>query len=239
VDGLKLNKRHIKEITYLLNSDANTTSKELGKILSIKQRTLKEDLKLISTFFNYYGVELVRKPRIGIYITSVNNAQKAAITKAIKDLEVENSKLDKSERFREILLETLILDDIPTIEDLANEFSVSSFTISQDIKEIKHWLKERGITLTGIGGKGYDIEAKEEDIRKAILNTLDVSANVNFRYEFFELFCKNLKDEQDRSFSKTKYEQLIHDIETLITNIEKETGIEIADDDYQKFFARS
>jgi len=84
VDGLKLNKRHIKEITYLLNSDANTTSKELGKILSIKQRTLKEDLKLISTFFNYYGVELVRKPRIGIYITSVNNAQKAAITKAIK-----------------------------------------------------------------------------------------------------------------------------------------------------------
>jgi transcriptional antiterminator/mannitol/fructose-specific phosphotransferase system IIA component (Ntr-type) len=236
VDELKLNKRHIKEIKFLLNLNTKTTSKELGKVLSIKQRTLKEDLKLISAFFNNFGVELVREPRVGIYIKSLNNEQKVTITKAVKDLEVGNSKLDKSERFRSILLETLILDDIPTIEDLANEFNVSSFTISQDMKEIKEWLKEKGITLTGVGGRGYHIGAKEEDIRKAILNALELNTNLDFKYELFKLFCKNLKGEQDKPFSQKKYGQIINDVETLIANIERETGIEIADEDYQKFF---
>ena len=191
MDELKLNKRHIKEIKFLLNLNTKTTSKELGKVLSIKQRTLKEDLKLISAFFNNFGVELVREPRVGIYIKSLNNEQKVTITKAVKDLEVGNSKLDKSERFRSILLETLILDDIPTIEDLANEFNVSSFTISQDMKQIKEWLKEKGITLKGVGGRGYHIGAKEEDIRKAILNALELNTNLDFKYELFKLFCKN------------------------------------------------
>jgi Fic family protein len=94
---------------------------------------------------NSYEVALIRQPRVGVYIQNLSDLQKEQITQAIENFETVDDKLDKAERLRKILLDLLLLDEIPTIEDWANELHVSNFTVSKDIKEIKEWLKARGI----------------------------------------------------------------------------------------------
>ena len=236
MDEIKLNKRQIREINYLLNSKTKTTCRELGKVLSIKQRTLKDDLNTISSFLIKYEVVLTRQPRVGVYIQNLNDDKKAQITKAIENLEIVDDKLDKPDRLRKILLDLLLLDDIPTIEDWSNELHVSNFTVSKDIKEIKEWLKVRGINLYGLGGRGYKIEAKEEHIRKAILDAIDLGEEEYSQSFLINSFWNKLKGKTEKYTFSLKDTQIKKDVKELINAVEEGTGIKIADEDYERFF---
>ena len=236
MNEIKLNKRQIRETNYLLNSKTKITCRELGKVLSIKQRTLKDDLNIISSFLNSYEVALIRQPRVGVYIQNLSDLQKEQITQAIENFETVDEKLDKAERLRKILLDLLLLDEIPTIEDWANELHVSNFTVSKDIKEIKEWLKARGINLYGLGGRGYKIEAKEENIRKAILDSMNLGDEDYDQSFLINFFLNKSKGKLKKSISSLKNTQVMEDIEELINAVEEGAGIKIADEDYERFF---
>jgi len=165
----ELKSRHIKEALYLLKVDYPISTKEIGKSVGVKSRTLKNDLKFISDFFSSQGVLLVKKPGIGVRVMAEKSSDKEKLKGELLNL-LKNSNPDRDERFKTILFDCLSKDKIPTIEDWAFQLKSSRPTILKDINYVKSWLKNKELSLVGKPGKGYILQGKEENIRDAMFD---------------------------------------------------------------------
>jgi transcriptional antiterminator len=218
--------RHIKEALYLLKIDYPISTGEMSESIGVKSRTLKNDLKLISDFFNSRGVLLVRKPGTGIYVKAEKSSDKEKLKGELINL-FQNTNPDRNERFKTILLDCLLEDKIPTIEDWCFRFNVSRPTILKDLNHVKNWLKDKELFLIGKPGRGYILEGegKEEHVRDAMV---DLFFNESEEVE-------ESGDREDIS-SKLK-EKLFKNInlsvlETFLNGVEKITQTTIIDRDF-------
>jgi transcriptional antiterminator len=218
--------RHIKESLYLLQIDYPISIEEISKSIGVKSRTLKNDLKLISDFFSSRGVLLVRKPGAGIYVKAEKSSDKKKLKGELINL-LQHTNPDRNGRRKTILLDCLLEDKIPTIEDWCFRFNVSRPTILKDLKHVKNWIKDKGLLLIGKPGRGYILEgeAKEENVRDAVVDLL-----FNMRGKIEE------GDNWEDISSKLK-EKLFKDInlsvlETFLHEIEKITQTAVADRDF-------
>jgi len=168
--------RHIREIYYFLGKDFPVSTLQASKDIGIGQRTLKKDLNTISALLKSVEIELIRKPRIGVYIKNTAKKQKLRVNKQLKEslrsYGTDKVNFEKNERFKKILFNFLTSDKIPSVEAWSFALNASRTTILKDIKVVKSWLNKRNVYIRSKPGVGYSIYGDEKDIRNALVNFL-------------------------------------------------------------------
>lgn len=168
--------REKKIIISLINSKERLTLKKLNMMLKVSERTIYCDLNNLESIFAKYEVELVRKPRNGIWLKGDEESFKrllADVNNNVSDIP-QNSK----DRQKFILSKLVNAKDFITIETLSNEIYVSRKTVEKDIDLIKAYVKKFGLEIRGKTNKGLIIVGDERNKRELILDMFNKSNNL-------------------------------------------------------------
>lgn len=218
--------RHVRECLYLIDLEEPLSIAEISKALNIKSRTLKSDLKELVPFLASNGLTLVSKRGKGIYVVAKDKQTKQDIKKKLESTLSEVSP-DRETRCKEMLLDCLLQNKIPTLEDWCFTFMVSRPTVLKDLRIVKDWLKDKGLNLVGKPGSGYVLEGKEKEfcIRDALSSLLADELHSDSHAEegiWQNDNKKNLLKDVD-----------LEGVEKFIENIEKTMQTTITDSDYE------
>ncbi len=212
-----LSKRQNNILFYLLSLNNKITIEAISKKFDISPRTVRNDLYVLEDFLSGYEVNIVKKPKEGIFIKGDKNN----ILKLRNDLNlIDYRLLDFEERSKVISL-LLLCNEIITFDKLANICLVSKQTIITTFKSVDRLFIENDVEIIKYQGKGIFIKGKEEKIR-------------NLYEKIIELTCKNtliinlvVKNSSLNKYDKQAME-LINKIETRgQTTIQDKTKLKL------------
>ncbi|WP_054642145.1 HTH domain-containing protein [Companilactobacillus kimchii] len=154
---MDLNKRQIQLILILVENKREPdylplSAKELSSKVNVSTKTIYKDLLVIGDYIDQYKAQLVKKPRIGIYIKGSDRNLLKILTGI--DLKKDSQYLDKETRRELVFSKLLNSDEFITIQDLSDKYYVNRQVILEDIDDIELRLKSIGINLQRKSGKG-------------------------------------------------------------------------------------
>jgi len=227
----KLKSRHIKEILYILDLRYPISTAKISEEIGVKKRTLKEDLNIIHNLFHSKGLNLIRKPKIGVYLKCNSQATKDNIKNELFLLQ-KSINLDREDRFKKIFIDCITKDKIPTIEDWCFEINSSRPTVMNDLKRVKTYFKENELMLEGKPGIGYKLKGNEENIRNAMVDFI-LRANKNKTNKFIDAIFKNSGIKEVDAYSLLLIKNIqFSNIKTFLDNIQKDMDTVLVDRDY-------
>ncbi|KGG80647.1 transcriptional antiterminator BglG [Caloranaerobacter azorensis H53214] len=162
------NERSWEIINILLDLDKPITINELAEQLNVSNRTIRNDLKELEDYFcsNNYGVTIVKKPRIGVWI-EVDEEGKRFLKQAINKSKIYIQPYSSEERQLYIIKRLLQSKGSITMQVLADELYVSRVTVFKDLEEVEKWLNKYNLKLNRRQNHGIEIEGDEKGWRKA------------------------------------------------------------------------
>ncbi|GAB6138760.1 BglG family transcription antiterminator [Halanaerobaculum tunisiense] len=196
------NKRSGEILSILLNKDNPIIIKELAKQCNVSARTIRSDLKKLKEWLSNWKVDLIKKPRVGVWLEG-SSLEKTKLEQVLfKTLDYKDS-LSPKQRQQYILKSLLQENNKHTVDSLANKLYVSETTIYKDLKEISKWLKKYNLLLN----KDYEINVtgKEKDLRKAVA---DLLAQLKNSQELKKMLEEVDEVEPESRIDKETYQQL-------------------------------
>jgi len=210
--------RKEKLLEEIINLEGYITSEYLSRKFGVSSRTIRQDVKLLSSELKENGIELRAVPSKGYYLNK-NDREKTIqyleslkpITTIIPTLPVDRTKFI----IRKILFGKENID----IENLAEELFISYSTIEKDIQEIKKWFTNQGLEL--VNRKHYGIYLIGTEISKRY-------AMVNYFSDFDDF--SSLPDLKD--LKETIGEEYVEPIKHLLYKIYDTEDISLSDADF-------
>ena len=163
-----------KLISELLNRTVPVTITELAKLINKTGRTVRSYLDELEEEFKDYGLEIVRKSNVGVYIT-MEEKDRLKLVNTINEDKLPGLKADCfSSRYRHnYILKTLIDGRFSyTIKMFADELYCSKSTIVNELGYVEKWLLNYNLSLRRRQNQGLWIEGLENDCRRAYKDLL-------------------------------------------------------------------
>lgn len=159
-----LTKRQRNIVLYLAKQESFITVEQIAGEFEVSARTVRNDLDGISQFLLDNGIQMEKKPRLGIRIQVEHDMDWEAL------FEVENSGMyDQQERIY-LILTRLILREKVTLDELESILNISRNTVVTDVKAAEQILILHGIDLNKRSYVGMNISGDEELIRNFLFN---------------------------------------------------------------------
>jgi len=155
-----MNKRKQAIIQYIL-AEHKTHYVDIAAHLQLSERTIATYLDQIEMDLVGSGVQLVRKPNDGIYLTG-------DVGHLSSQLETTNQELPqtKTERCYYLLAKLLLGTEAITVQNLAEALYVSRSTVENDLKQVKQYLQQFELTVT-VTHAGLQLAGDEQHRRQA------------------------------------------------------------------------
>ncbi|MBM7622518.1 BglG family transcription antiterminator [Sporohalobacter salinus] len=228
------NKRSGKILRILLNKEEPIIIKEIAKEFDVSARTVRSDLKKLEEWLELRNINLVKKPRVGVWMES-NEAQKAALEKELFRVQENNDSLFPFRRQRCILKCLLKTDESYTMKSLAEKLYVSRATIYKDFKKIEEWLSKYNLELNKKRNCGTEIKGDEKNWRKAVA---DLLVELKDSQELKKILEKETSVELNNRIDRKIYQQLrslfgdkdFRKIEEILEITENELGFLFTDE---------
>lgn len=216
-----LDNRKKEVLKILLEKEGYCSVDELAWRMHVSEKTVRTDLKAIDSWLTGFpDVELVRKPKIGVYMQATPEAKKVLLQQLSTNQEGSS---DQERRRLQIISLLLQKDQVLTMQQLANLFYVSKTTISHDLVEIDKWLTRWGLQLIRKTNVGLKIEGDERNWRAALSEVTEELARQKSSQELW--YIDSAIQEQ---FLLGKYE--LANIERLIRNLEPSMNFRFTDE---------
>ena len=196
-----LSKRQIEIITLLLLKDDYCKADDLADVLSVSNRTIRNDLSLIKAFLKEYGADLKAEPHKGYKIIADMDCRQ----KILGHLDSARS-LTRDKLVNAICILLLSFDNT-TYEDMASYLDISKQTLIKYMDDAEENLSKHNIFVNKIKGKGLHIEGKESNIRDYMKTVLSDSESSSFIISLAEKIFLN-------SSLLVTARQIIKDVET-------------------------
>lgn len=225
-------------VVYLLEQQSFITAKHLAMRFSVSERTIRYDIELISDWLKEKDVVLIRKPRCGIKVKDVEKANEKLNSFLANLNYLEEHVLSDKER-RSIIKNALFKSQKPIlIKDLTELLCVSRTTIINDINYIEDWLRKKDIGLIRRPGYGLQLDCKELEWRKGVIDYFYENADKKCMLKFLNL--TNFKATRTTRFDAILEMQImemfdsvsIKDIDECVNFIENDLNIEFFDASY-------
>ncbi len=158
--------RLLEEILY---NDGYITSKDLANKFKVSPRTIREDIRQISTELRGRGIELAAIPSKGYRIPKKDRAKIIAYLDSLKPIHDDIPSMP-SERSRFIIQQVLLGEGLINLDDLAEELCVSRSTVEKDLRDVRDWLAAHDLELVNKKSQGIFLQGGETAIRYAIVN---------------------------------------------------------------------
>lgn len=227
---MDLNKRQIQLILILVENKREPdylplSAKELSKRVGVSSKTIYNDMKTIQDYVQQFDVELIKKPRVGIYIKGSDKNLLEILTGI--EFKRNNDYLDNKTRRELVFSQLLNSDDFITVQDLSDKYYVNRQVILEDIDDIELRLKSINLGLQRISGKGIKLDI-DEDSRRKILTQVVSRQIFNAVPTINE---RNLKIINDNKLSIPK--SLIKAVDSILNNFIKKQAMVLNDYEYQ------
>ena len=182
-----LNVRRMHILLNLMDLNSPINISDLANLFKVSNRTICNDLDCIDEFLNHNKLPpLIRKPNVGVQFREPNK-YKDDVLKAMGNISIYHYNLSVRERVNIILDNLLQERDFTTINDMADKLYVSRSTIVKDLSLVRKWLKARGVELQSIPKHGIKVIGDEKKLRKAAMELLTESSNLDNKPEKSEI----------------------------------------------------
>lgn len=227
---MNLNKRQIQLILILVENKREPdylplSAKTLSQKVSVSTKTIYNDVLIIEDYVNKFNVDLIKKPRVGIYIKG-SDKDLLRILAGI-EFKKNNEYLDNETRRELVFSQLLNSDNFITVQDLSDKYYVNRQVILEDIDDIELRLKSLGLDLQRTSGKGIKLDIGE-DRRRKILTQVVSRQLFNAVPSLNE---RNLKIINDNKLSVSK--DLITSVDKILSDFAKEQNMVLNDYEYQ------
>ncbi|KGL42451.1 PRD domain-containing protein [Listeria sp. SHR_NRA_18] len=152
-----------KNIIQFLMKAGQTRVGDIADHLSLSEKTVSNSLKEIDQFLKEFGMTVVRKPKVGVYIDG-NSEDLAQVTRFLGN-QVSLVPSTKEERVIYIFSTLLKASDYVTIQELSEALYISRGTIEKDMIEVTKILAKEGVTLYKKPSKGMKLRINEQEKR--------------------------------------------------------------------------
>lgn len=159
--------REIEIIKYIQKNGVVTISKIADEI-NVSYKTISQDLKNIKKGLTSIGVDLIRKPNIGVFF----DGKTEALAEVISNSDERRIPNNQSERIQYLCFYILTKPGYFTIQDLSENLYISKTTIEKDIKSVYEIFEYFYVTIEKIKGKGSFVNLMEQEKRKMVLDLI-------------------------------------------------------------------
>jgi len=227
---MNLNKRQIQLILILVENKREPdylplSAKELSEKVKVSTKTIYSDVAIIKDYVSKFNVDLIKKPRIGIYIKGSDGDLLKILTGI--EFKKDNEYLDNKTRRELVFSQLLNSDDFITVQELSDKYYVNRQIIIEDIDDIELRLKSIGLSLQRTSGKGIKLNI-DEDSRRKILTQVVSRQIFNAVPSINE---RNLKIINDNKLSIPK--DLITAVDDILNDFTKNQNMVLNDYEYQ------
>lgn len=161
--------RRIKIIRILVKQKKAITIDEISKELKVSNRTIRTALKGVNDIVVNYNLELIRRPRVGIWLAGEKVDLKRLEIDSLSNFSSSSINTTRENRMNYMLLVLLDYGSPGYIDQFAKELFVSRSTVEKDLQELGKWLLTQNLCLLKESQKGYYyITGKESDIRRVL-----------------------------------------------------------------------
>lgn len=150
--------REKKILEILIDAKDFVSSKYVGDIIFVSDKTVQNDIKILNEQYKLFDV------RKGIGIKIKDNK----IAVAIELIKNENEEIDVDKDIIEKLLLHTFFNEAVYLYNLCDEVHLSLTSLKSRMKNVKSKLREFGLTIKKTSKKSIYVNGNEEDIRYAI-----------------------------------------------------------------------
>ena len=207
--------RLLEEILY---SDGYITSKDLANKFKVSPRTIREDIRQLSTELRGHEIELAAIPSKGYRILKRDRAKAIAYLDSLQPIHDDIPTLP-SERSRFIIQQVLLGEGLINLDDLAEKLCVSRSTVEKDVRDVRDWLAAYELELINRKSQGIFLQGSETAIRNAI---------VNYFWNFYDLPALSDPD----ILKETLGEKYFEPVKGIVYGLHDIEGIHLSDADF-------
>ena len=168
-------------------------TKELCKKYNISLRQLMYSVEKINTYLVEKGEEPVLKSRMGELQVSENSRK--ILDQWLKEMNNKNYVPSELERSQLIMFMVITMEEELSLQHFVSELKVSKNTILSDLKIVRKDLKKYSCELQYTRLKGYFIKGNEFDIRKVLIELVNLILNIPYGKYMMEHIAKVTKEE--------------------------------------------
>lgn len=165
-----------KKLLYeLLGKREPVTIKSLAMFIEKTGRTVRSYLDELQEEYEGYGLEIIRKTNLGVYL-NIDEENRVKLINILQEDNLCNDKIESfSSKYRQIyILKTLFEDKFSyTIQMFADELYCSKSTIVKELTFVQKWLEGSNLTLRRRQNQGLRIDGNEKDYRTALMNFIN------------------------------------------------------------------
>jgi len=224
-----------KLLSELLGRRESVTVTELSKIIEKTGRTIRSYLGEIQEEYAEFGLEVIRKPNLGIYL-NIDDKNRAKLINLIQEEKSGSNKIENfSSKYRQVyILKTLFEDKFSyTIQMFADELYCGKSTIVKELIYVQNWLGDCKLTLRRRQNQGLRIEGNEKDYRTALMDFIN---KIQGQEEDVVNLYENI-EELDYRIDVVNYSKIkrmfpnidLYSVQHIIQEAEKELGFYFTD----------
>ncbi|AOR22536.1 BglG family transcription antiterminator [Clostridium taeniosporum] len=156
-------------LEMLVNSNGNTL-KDFSDELNVSTRSIRNYLKQLEDEIPREIAEIIKTNNSKYSLNIKDEKEFKELLKLNRKQKQKFTQLNNPEERVDYLINKLVgLDEIVTIDDLAEEMNVGRTTLVKDLKKVDHKLKEYALVLKRKTNSGIKIEGDEINLRLIIL----------------------------------------------------------------------
>ena len=154
-----------RKIVKLLQENQTITAEKMSELLSISEKTIRNDIKLLKSDVMRNGGMIKSVPRIGysLEITDQNKFDRYLSDKEELEMTKDGGRINTM--INHLLKHT---DSYMKLDDLAEQMHLSISSMNRDYKYVKKEIEARNLKLESKHGSGIRIVGDEYDIRLLI-----------------------------------------------------------------------
>lgn len=230
------NSRQTSIIIALIDERGPISAKDLADKLGLSPRVIRYNLPLLQSWLTPYGARIDSRPRVGLMLNAAE-ASRVAI-KAVLSNNQSQTVLKPSDRRRLLLFELLTRTEYVPSSILEKKLSVSTSTLTRDLRACEKWLENHSIYMQRRQGRGSIVVGREDDRRHAIFSLI---MEVGLEQPLLDLCLWGMLPLQQRlAKSDPLKARIIEAIRSWgiedgwrkVSIIERELGYSIADNDH-------
>ncbi|GMA97929.1 BglG family transcription antiterminator [Pelosinus sp. IPA-1] len=158
-------------IRILLNRNQPITVDQIAGMLTVSNKTIRNDLSKVEEQIRNTGLHLVRKTGLGILLQGPEE-QRVSLSSKIENSKGTDQPFSPKARKYSILKRLLMADNQIRMQDLADELYVSKVTIHKDLVDVEEWLNSFKLNLLSKTNYGIEVIGEEENWRKAVVSLI-------------------------------------------------------------------
>ncbi len=171
-------------LSILISKKGPTIISEIARDISMSGKTVRNYLKELQDELSQRGIELIKKPNVGVYL-DVTDDKRKVLREDLTDYDkgIQNHSPEYRQSY---ILKTLFKNKYTyTIQLFADDLYCSKSTIVNDLTYVQKWIEDRGLILKRKQNQGLWIEGNERDYRRAMMDL------------FFEIKENKLQRDED------------------------------------------